>query len=289
MSMPESDRIPPELALDHEPFDVDTLDGWMLDTSLTGEQLVQAFADDNPDDYSPEVAKVVAFSIGDDEVAEWAMSHVAAIDANVSMLVQQRDAYVARIERHHAAAVKRLAGRRAFLEAHLIGYASAFRARDPKRNKTLHLPSGVVKSTESRPVPEIAPDGDDAVVAWAREHYTGERLDELVKVTTRPMVGEIKKETRVAPVLVGWAATLSCGHTIVVAPATPDGEANAEPKAGDEWACDDCTDPIDGPTLHPVAEVEKLEEVKVVATTTGAPVPGLQVRPGGVSFKVDAR
>mgnify|MGYP000875846454 CR=1 FL=1 len=49
--------------------------------------------------------------------------------------------------------------------AHLEQYAATFRARDPKRNKTLHLPSGQVKSSEAQPKAAVLQ--PETLVAWA--------------------------------------------------------------------------------------------------------------------------
>jgi hypothetical protein len=278
-AMPD-DRIPPELALDVEPFDLDQLDRAVEDTP----DPVAAWADDDPDDYEPDKAAVMRWHITDDEGAEWAMSHVNGIYANAQALADQRDAYIARINRHHAEAMKRLDARRRFFEQHLILYAAQYRARDPKRNKTLHLPSGVVRSTETQAKVAVA---DDVTVAdWALSHLEGDQHEAVVKTTTKVMLGELRKVAVVGQRVWGHVLDLSCGHSVRIALATEDGE---KLDLRDGYPCRECADPLDGEPVREVVRVEDLTERVVRSKDTGEVIPGTRIEPGALTFTVSPK
>lgn len=255
-----TDRIPPELAAEDEPFSIDTLD---------------AYNDDADPEKVPAIRQVAGFTITDEGLAEWCMAHVAEIDAGLALADEQHQAYLARINRHHEATVKRLTQRRQFFEAHLVQFARAFRERDPKRNKTLNLPSGQVKSTESRPAATVR--DDEAVAEWLATKLDGDALDEAVKVTTKVYVGPFRKLVKIGQVERAKRVTLSCGHEMFTAP------EGALPK---QLPCMDCEpDPIEGRPTRKVVSVEP-DMVPVVVDDAGKPVPGAEVSQGSLTFAV---
>lgn len=274
------DLIPPELTVEVEPFSLEQLD-----------EFLESWSETPPDEVTPDdepagpVATFVRDGIVDDDLAEWAMAHVAAIAANAKLLTEQTKARLDRIQRHHDAAAKRLEQRRAFFEAALIAYGQRFRARDPKHNKTLHLPSGTVKSTASQPAVEVEPDRAEELIAWADGRYRDapETLAEIVQTTRKPMVSALRKVATIQRVQVGVALTLECGHHHVAQTVTDDGELVATPATVLCEACD--PDPITGPPERTVTEVEPLLET-MACDADGLPIPGTQVRPASVSYKV---
>lgn len=279
--------IPPELALDSEPFDLDQLDRAIGD-DLPVPDVLASWAGDDPGDYQPSTAAVMRWTPRDDADAEWCMTHVAAIDAGLELLTEQTAAYYDRIRRHHTAAEARLTRRRQFFEAHLILYGAEHRARDPKRNKTLRLPSGEVKSVERKPTVDVA---DEAtVIEWAKRVLPEDAYPAVVKhvpATEKLMVGELRKHAQVGRVLAGRTPTLACGHTssVVIGVADDDGapiDAAALPAAMPCQGCD--PDPITG---TPDSEVTGWTDVFMVAPVfAGVPVPGTEVKPGRIDWSV---
>lgn len=272
-----TDVIPPELAADEQPFTLE-----QLDRTLHVIATYQQVAPDEPHDDAGD-DEVRRWSVTDMGSAEWAMSHLAAIAANQRALDEQRQAYMDRINRWHEQASKRLASRAQFFEGHLTEYAAQHRALDPKRNKTLALPSGVVKSTEAKPTATVVNEAE--VITWARDHLEDEQLGEVVQTTEKVMLTPLRKLVEIAAEQTGWMVTLECGHVHQVPMVSPvDGtEITAETLA--TMPCDECpADPIDG---YPVrASLEVVPHTVPVVVHDGEPVPGTEVRPTTVTYKV---
>lgn len=273
------DLIPPELTVEVEPFGLDELDDFLATPAPAPDE---ATPDDEP---AGPVASFVRDGIEDDDDAEWAMAHVAAIVANEAMLAEQTTARIARIQRHHDAAAKRLVARREFFTAALLAYARKFHERDPKRNKTLHLPSGTVRSTTSQPKVALDPSRTEDLISWVDAKYRDDKAtrDALVKTTRTPMVSELRKVTEVRRIPVATAATLQCGHLVEFPLVDDDGAAVALP---DEAMCIECeADPITGPPMRTVVAVEPVVE-PVACDHSGVPVPGTQVAPQTTTYTV---
>lgn len=284
----DSDRIPPELAADEQPFGLEDLDAALSDWSPTDvPKLLEAWADDSPDDYTAERAAVMRWSVTDDGSAEWAMAMVAELDANATMLREQEKAYVERIARHYRRQQAQLAQRRAFFAAHLTVYAAAWRARDPKRNKTLHLPSGLVRSTDHKPKAIVR---DDATVAAFMLEYL-EPADAAAVVKMEPRLTELRKHVQIVLRPIGYVVTLECGHEHHVPAMNPatDTPHTPEQLRADGMPCDQCDpDPIDGWLHQRVTRVANWDE-RVVVIPHGdgyVPVAGADVDPGGITFTV---
>lgn len=286
------DLIPPELTVDSEPFDPGELDAILAgyddaDMAL----LFDSWADDNPDDYVPERAAVMRWTITDDDLAEWAMAHVAQIDAGLEQLAEQKRERIARINRWHDAATRRLTQRRGFFAHHLTQYAAAFRARDPKRNKTLHLTNGVVSSSEAQP--KVVVGNATTIIRWAVEHMTTDDLLAIVKNDV--LVSELRKRTTIVLRPVGYRVKLDCGHEHLVPVINPATNTPHTPESlhADGMVCDECDrDPIDGHPHRTVTEVGDWDERAVVMPTTidgratAVVVEGANIDAGGVTFTV---
>lgn len=280
--MDMADQIPPELALDDQPFTLDELDQVLHRQQITGDPRE---ADD------VDASEVERWTITDEGSAEWAMAHYAAIQANIKALDEQAEAYVDRITRWHDSAFARLARRRDFFEGRLVAYAAEFRARDPKHNKTLHLPSGQVGSTESRPKAKV--DDEAALIEWARQHLTDEQLAEVVQVTEKAMVSALRKLVTIVRRPRGYQVVLECGHDHLVPVESPDGDVRTpEQLRADGMPCDECpADPIDGFPLRRVVEVGDWDEPVVVLPVDDGPnltVEGAGIEPATVTYKVKA-
>ena len=287
--MQPDDMIPPELATDEPPFTLDALDK-ALEIS---ERLGSASDEEAAQLANLADAQPLAWCITDSGAAEWAMAHVAQIDANVAQLDEQRSAYVDRITRWHSDAVRRLLQRRAFFANHLERFAAEYRAADPKRHKTLRLPSGEVRSTDHKPVVEIR--DADTLVAWAKTKLPAEQAAVVVKTTETPMVGELRKVARVGSAQIGWLVELECGHAMevpLVNPATGEQRTSESLDAG--VPCDECEqDPIDGWPIKAVVETAPhvvpavvVGDEPMVPITDDRVVAGADVKPGHVSYTV---
>ena len=261
------DHIPPALIVDEEPFELDALDD-VTDPDTEWRTQDQADAAD----------EVRRWEIVTDDDAEWAMAHVAAIDENIALLHEQHTARVARLVRHLDSSVARLARRRGFFTGHLIEHARTYRAKDPKRNKTLRLTNGEVRSSEPKPAAVIA--DDEAVAAWLAGVLATDEYDEAVNVTTNVYVNPFRKLVDLVERPVRQVLHLGCGHEVIT-------DMDVLYDRGDVVACLECGDEI-GAGRAPVADVEVVTELVVVQAddTDGDPVPGAAVEVKPITFTV---
>lgn len=155
--------IPPFLAIDTEP--------------LSDQEIDAAAAEE-----------VSPWSVTDHDAAEWALAKIAEIAAKESEVREQHKAYKARLDAWLEQETSSLAHRRAWLESRVIEYAAMLRDDDPKRNKTLSLPSGKVSSRVSKPAARIV--DHDEVARWLRESLP-EVAEKAVKSEVR--VTELRK------------------------------------------------------------------------------------------------
>jgi hypothetical protein len=142
------------------------------------------------------VAPRVMWTPDDAAAAEWAMSHLAALDKEQREISDQAALWRSQIDAWEQQASRRPAARAGFYEGALIRYADVWRAADPKR-RTLYLPSGDVACTV--PVkPRVVVEDDAACVAWIDEHsdeIDGEAA-ELVDAVKRPAPSILTSELR---------------------------------------------------------------------------------------------
>jgi len=162
-----SSRIPPYLAADEEPISDDTID---------------ATPDGQP----------LPWSITDKADAEWALAKVAELAAAETEIQTQYETYVERLDRWATKESASFRYRRGRLESELIRYAEQLRDEDPKRNKTLSLPSGQVRSRSTKPAIQVV--DNDSVAEWLRHH------DPVLyekAVTARVKVSELRDAVKV--------------------------------------------------------------------------------------------
>ena len=157
--------LPPDLAVDDEPFSDDDLDRYALGDSLPAD-----------------AAFVGQWTVTDDGAAEWAMAKYAVLHAERERLLDQAAAYHARIDLWIEEARRPLDRRLEFFRGALEDYARRRREADP-RARTLVLPSGRVSS---RSVPAKVTVADEAeVLRWARLHLADAEYQAVVRESVR--------------------------------------------------------------------------------------------------------
>lgn len=139
------DLLPPELALDEEPFDV----------AVLGE------------DELPE--QVRAWTITDDDSADWAMRRLAQYEREMAELEERATAWAAKIETWFEQASRRPWSSADFFRAHLQAYALRRRFETDGRVKTVTLPSGRI-ATRPGSGPKVRVGDPEAFKAWALEN-----------------------------------------------------------------------------------------------------------------------
>ncbi len=149
-----AEPLPPELALDAEPFAVDDLDAALA----TAEPTFPGSTFDTPR----------AWQITDDGAAEWAMRRLAEADAELRDLSQRATDWSNRIREWFEHRAKPLERRADFFRGHLHRYALA--RREAGAGATLSLPSGKVSTLPGRLRVELA--DADAFRAWAAANPT---------------------------------------------------------------------------------------------------------------------
>lgn len=207
------------------------------------------------------------------EEAEWAMRHLAAADANLELLKSQRDAYVAKITAWHLAAMREPNRSAAFFRAHLEAWGVEQRELHPKV-ATIPLPSGAIATTTHKPAVQVL--DDEAVAEWAEATLPAMRADELVKLTTKVYIGELRKEVAITDMPTGrhWVS-LSCGCSM-----STDEVEDCAALVGLELDCD--ANPEHGTQVVQSCEPE-LEPAAIDAD--GGRVPGTIVEPQHVTAK----
>lgn len=203
------DRIPLDVLIDsriRKAFDAGDVAGAV-------EQIREQVTDADVESLRPgPTGRVALWSITDDGSAEWAMRKLAQIESRRAEIDSQAAAWIAEIRDWQTGETRRLDQRAGFFRYHLTEYAGAYRALDPKRNKTLRLPSGKVSSTETSPKAKVA--DQDAVAAWLRGHLPGDLVDELVSTQVKVAAVPFRRIADVVDVPVAWDARLACGHLV---------------------------------------------------------------------------
>lgn len=213
------DLLPPELALDEEPFDDETLDDLTARMAEIG--VVSPFDLPEPepaaDGLTPaqrgvtlsaadvRVGAVQRWRITDDNLAEWAMRKYAQAQHALAELDAKHDAWQAQIVDWHRRAVAGPQRRAAFFEAHLIRYALEQR-RDLDR-KTVALPAGKVGTRAHAAKVDVA--DETAVLRWAREAGLAEKI-----VTEKVALTPLREHVVLAEIVDAAALLLSDGVVI---------------------------------------------------------------------------
>lgn len=298
--------IPADLAFDAPPLTDDDLEAYFA--------LEDAQEAGTADEATPVPEHPVGlFTITDLGLAEWAMRRKAAAEAEVAALAEQRDDWMRRIGEWFDQAARRPARTAAFMTERLEAFGLAERARNPKV-ATIPLPSGVIKTTASKPTAEVADDEAAAIhvqsqievelamptgdperpTPWADAYRAAGigSLDALVRWTPKVYAGPLRSLVTVAERKVGVrvTVTLACGHTITYQRPADD-EGADDPVVGEFVECSVCEpDAIDGAKAWPVRDLADEDVMEpVVLGPDGEPIPGVVVRPGGTTAKASVK
>lgn len=274
-----------------------------------------------PDAYRDDLVAalpVYRWTIGSLADAEWAMARLAEAQGHLDVLNAQRTEWMRaaqdRIERWYARASRRSTHTVNVMAAKLERYALDQRAADPKV-KSVPLPSGVVRTTESQPSAKVLDEAQAAIYVqsnievelgmpaddpdlptpWADAYRASgiTSLDALVRWDPKVYVAPLRKIVTVAEVPTGAETVvldLSCGHDV-----SERFDATADAKAAESMAaalgglteCPSCEpDPIEGPLMQHIVAVQRIPEMEWrVVGPDGEPVPGTTVDLGGVTAK----
>ena len=226
----------------------------LVDEPLTDDDLDRYFAMNEGTDQTMPLAddharSVDGWRIEDDETADWALRKLAVAAVERQVLVEQADEYIARIRSWFDRVARKHERTMSFMENRLEDYG--LRRREAGGAKTVELPSGVIRTSEAKPAAEV--DDDEALAAYI-ERETDGRGD------------------------MAWAEAIrAAGFDL-------DDMIQRTPKV------------YVGP-LRKVVHVEEVREVTddgeivtrfAVLGPDGAEVPGVRVRPGGITVKVVA-
>lgn len=299
MAIPADLPIPPELAVEVEPISDDDLDLYfdvMATTPGDG-------AGGPPEADLALAESVDRWQIDSDDLAEWALRKLAVAQEEVARLEQQALEWQRRIDEWFAQAAAPHRRRIAWATERLEDYA--LRLREAGGIATLTLPSGVLKTTVTKPAIEVADDAE--VASWLETIDDREKAalwddameaaglaldsDEFVKRTPKVYVGPLRKVARIDERVLEHVAVvaLGCDHELRVLVNGPDDLSVPQP--GELMPCPVCPqDSLEGDQRRPVAAVvvEPVLEYVVVGPD-GEAIPGAQVRPGGVTAKVETR
>lgn len=222
--------LPPEMALDAPPIDVDVV----VDELLT-------WVDDDGDEETFAAQAVDAIIAGDegtegrwrivsDDQAEWAMAKLAEAERHIQEAKARLDAYRDRLARWHRREVRRSRATRGFMAAQLCSYA--LQRRDATGAATLNLPSGVVRTQATRK-PRIDVVDPEALLEWARSTLSADHWEQVVEVVERVRSIELSKIVQVAEQSDGTLVVIYEGSPVAGLTATwPPPTAKATPNIG---------------------------------------------------------
>lgn len=251
--------LPPEMALDAEPFTDDELDAALFP---------KIFVEDHYDGWVDVESGPGRWSIDGVATAEWAMAKLAVYQGRIAEAREQAEKWRVRVDEWEREQVALSAPHAEFFAGHLERYA--LERREETGEKTLHLPSGEVKTVGHRP--KVAVEDDGAVARWAEVALTQDDRERVVRTTVEALVGELR--TVVALVEVPDELALTCGCIVPNTFHDP-----PEPVVvGTALTCPNCeTDALIGQWRSTHLEVRDAKE--------GRPVPGTRVEPGHVTAK----
>lgn len=277
--------LPPELAAptpdadewleEFADFVVEVADDAGMDPDALVHQLLDVPADAHVNDSTPGLAIARRWAVVDDGAAEWSMRHVASATAEIEKLRLQADEWEARIHAWFTQRAKPLEAKVAFMTSHLERYALYRRSVDEKA-KTLTLPSGKVRTTESSP--KVVLDagnpkstGRPESIEWAEAN-----APDAIQTIRKLLVSDLRHHVHPRQLVTLAWVTNSCGCKVSVR----DDEGLEIPPVGTETECVECgKDAL-------IGRVEELAHRWVAVDDNGAYVPGVDVDPGGVTAKV---
>lgn len=203
-----------------------------------------------------------------EEEAAWAMARLAARSAELARLDAEHQIRLRRLQTAHEERTRRTGRAVEFLQVELLRWAVNHRIEHPKV-ATLVLPSGKIPTEERKPA--IVIEDVDVVVEWA-EFYD----PDLVKVTKRVAVSDLKKVAKVGQLVAEYVVTLECSHLRNVQAIDP------VPAVGDMAFCDEPG--CDG--LQAIAEIVDEVHVPAVVDAKGKSIPGTRVDPAKITARI---
>lgn len=265
--------MPADLAIEEEPFQLETLD--------------EALADPEPLDEAVRAAAtyVTTWRPTDRGGAEWAMRQTARIRDEIAQANEDAEGWMRQIEEWRASAVRPLEQRAAFFAGALISWARTVREEDPKAPATLPLPSGDVKSTTYKPAVKVI--DREAVATHARANLNKADLARVLDQPPTPppvaKAAEVKKLARIVERVLArhLRITLEDGTTTDV-----DVIGTEPPEKGAQWSV---SDGVEDRQLE-IVEVEEIAapDTMLVAvwSDTGEPILGATVEAKGTTYEV---
>lgn len=265
-------NLPPELAVESEPFGIEDLDAVLEEalmsgpdgTDITPERLLR-----DPDldaETVPALMRAPArWRVTDDRTAEWAARHWRDASDGISEVTEQAAFWIEQIKGWAEGRARTLENRVRFMAAQLEDYALEQRETSGGKRKTVTLPSATVRTRPQPERVEVIDGKAQEFVAWAEEH-----LPEVVRVRKDPAASEFGEHLRIGRKLDGVAyhAGLTCGH---------EAEGTLEPDdplgAGEMWEhtveCVECPpDPLDGPPRRAITTLERTPLYRPVVLAT---------------------
>lgn len=297
--------IPAELAIDDEPIKqhellmyLDAVHDAAGEASVDLHVAAQWLADDENAMTVP--ARVARWRCESDDAAEWAMRKLALAEAELSRLREQANEWAERIELWFRNAAREHERTADFMAERLRDYG--LRRREAGGGATLELPSGVIKTTLSKPAVTVEDDAalyaaiaaldGDALVEWSKAMQNAEvEQHELTKIEHKVYVQPLRKLVKIVEKPDGNVLRIEfgqCDHVV-----TYDFLADGDdvPAEGELLVCPDCpADPVDGEQRRPVRSAELVVQTKrVVVGPDGGELPGVVVTSESIDCTVKAR
>lgn len=187
-----------------------------------------------PDEEQQRAEAVRAWRPTDPDTAEWAMAKLADLEREALAVHTAHEEWAAKVERSRQDALRGLEHRISFFRDALRGYALAWHDEYPTERRTLHLPSGTVKTTTpQKPTVQLVPGQEQVVVGWLRglDRNTVTMAKALKEPEPEPMISGVRKLVQVT----GTADELrvvdpATGEVVPGLKAQPPGPTTAEPR-----------------------------------------------------------
>lgn len=207
------------------------------------------------------------WEIADDGAAAWAMAKLAEYADQVRGVDDRHFFMAERIAKWHTSNRKKPAERMGFFAQALEAYALAERARDPKR-KTINLPSGKVRTTETGPA--VAVENEEVLLAWAEGAMPA-------AISRKVLVSVLKEGVSLVEVPTLMVLACGCIYDPDDVGDTPDTHWAKSRVVGSEFSCHQ----------HGAATLigKWLETELMIMDADGDVVPGAGVKPAHVSAK----
>lgn len=144
------------------------------------------------------VIDVVNRELADEKQAAAVMAALRRLEADRLRLIEQADAYRARIDAWVQAATIKSARRAEFLSGTLERYALAVRARYPHM-KSFRYPTGDI-TTKRAKEPKVVVLDEPAVIKWAADTLPSDVYALVVKTVESVLISELRKVVRLEQV-----------------------------------------------------------------------------------------